>query len=240
MDFGQIDIRDNNDSCITVLLELCNTKFNELFKAYHGFDLGTDLLKQDHEQNVIKVTENIINCFHIIASNDKMTCMFLGFPGEIYVSDKMSYLLKGFKRGYDVPVPTAMNISFSYLDNLCRCIARCHHVDELKESLVYYGMVNIASDIEFIPEDALIDIIRKVVCCQDEHFKNVYLTYLGIVRILRHLEKFGCINLRTNKELKNFCCDLYTYKSTIYDMCRVIYDNLEPQKVKLYKLQANQ
>lgn len=239
MDFGQIDIRDNNDSCIPILLEVCNTKFQELFKAHHGSDLGGDLLKWDHERNIIKVTGNIIDCFHIIASDDEMTHMFMGFPEEIYISDKIVYLLRGFDSAYDVQVPAAMNMSFSYLNNICRCIFRCHHITEVKKSTVHvYGMINIIDNIEFIPEDTLIDIAMKVACNQDEHFKNVYLTNMSGTGILRQLEKFGCINTRTNKELKKFCSDLYINKKTVYEFFQAIYIKLEPHKI--HKLQANQ
>lgn len=229
MDFNQIAIEDNainQETSVLIWLELVNAKYKEVWSMNYKSTCVTSLFLTG--AGVIQVNTEI-NRFHLIASNDKLTNLVLGSPEPLYVSVPIAYLPSGDIIGYEVHIPKWADLSFSYIDNMCKVLSYFRHITELSSTDVYKPVLNIEPNIKFLAKDNLLDITEKVASSNSGHFAGVYLVYSTTMSIFKNMTLYGLLDMQ-DKEIVKFQRSLVSIKATVYEVFRVIKKNLKHHK----------
>lgn len=228
-DFNQIGIEDktiSQETSVLIWLELVNARYKEVWtKNYNSICITTLFLTG---AGVIQMN-NDLNRFHLIASDDKLTNLVLGSPVPLYVLAPIAYLPGGDIRGYKVIIPSWSNLSFSYIDNMCRVLSYFRHITELSSTDVYKPVLIIESNPKFLSKDILLDITEKVASSNSGHFADVWMTYSTTMTIFKNMALYDLLDMQ-NEEIVKFQRTLLSVKETVYEVFRVIKKNLKHHK----------
>lgn len=229
MDFNQIAIEDNTinqETSVLIWLELVNARYKEVWSMnYKSTCVATLFLTG---AGVIQMNTEI-NRLHLIASDDKLTNIVLGSPEPLYVSAPIAYLPSGDIIGYEVIIPKWADLSFSYIDNMCRVLYYFRHITELSSTDVYKPVLNIEPNIKFLAKDNLLDITEKVASSNSGHFAGVYLTYSTTMPIFKYMTLYGLLDIQ-DEEIAKFQRSLVSMTATVHEVFRVIKKNLKHHK----------